>query len=510
MNLASLLAATARVHAARPAVLDPEASYTWGELAVRIRRAGTALAARGVRPGERYALVMRNSFRMAELIWGGHWTGAVPVPVNWRLAAPEVAAIVADADCRAIVLDPEFVSLLDHPGLAAWRARAVVAGAGAGLPEYDRLLAAAAPAPLRAAREDDEAIVLYTGGTTGRSKGVRLSHRNLVANAFQVGLALGLRADDVTLNVAPMFHAAALCCHVTTLLGGTHVFLKAFTPKDMLAAIERYSVTYTVVVPAMLKAIADEPEAGRYDTRSLRVMFYGSSPMPVDWMRRSMALFPGTGFHQAYGLTETAPILTILSDAEHRRALETGALGPLASAGKPLVGVELRIVGDDGAEVPLGQAGEIVVRAPGVMLGYHDRPQETAEALVDGWFRTGDLGRMDDEGRLYVLDRKKDMVITGGENVYSIEVEAALARHPDVAEVAVVGVPDDRLGEALVAIVAPRPGAAPSPEALIAHCRGLIGGFKIPRHFEFVPELPRSAVGKVLKTQLRRTYAAVK
>ena len=510
MNLASLLAATARVHRLRPAVLDPEASFTWGEFAERIRRAGALLAARGVRPGDRYALVMRNSFRAAELIWAGHWTGAVPVPVNWRLAAPEVAAIVADAGCRAILLDAEFVPLLEHPGLATWRDRAVVAGAGGGLPEYDRLLAAAAPAPMREAREDDEAIVLYTGGTTGRSKGVRLSHRNLVANALQTGLALGIRTDDVTLNVAPMFHAAGLCCNITTLLGGAHVFLKAFTPKDMLAAIERYRVNYTVAVPAMLKAIADEPEAGRYDTSALRVMFYGSSPMPVDWMRRSMALFPNTAFHQAYGLTETAPILTILSDADHRRSLASGDLGPLASAGKPLVGVELRIMGDDGAEVPHGQAGEIVVRAPGVMLGYHDRPQETAEALVDGWFRTGDVGRMDDEGRLYILDRKKDMVITGGENVYSIEVEAALARHPDVAEVAVVGMPDDRLGEALLAIVALRPGAAPTTEALVAHCRGLIGGFKIPRRFVFVPALPRSAVGKVLKGELRRAHTAAK
>ena len=501
MNLARLLNETARVHAARTALVDAEFTLSWAQWFDRMRRAAAMLAAAGAGPGARFGLLMKNGFRQAESIWAGHWGGAVPVPVNWRLAPPEIADILDDAGCAVVIVDPEFAPLFEVPPLAAWRARTIVAGADQG--DYERLLAASAPAPMHDGGDDAEAIVLYTGGTTGRSKGVRLSHCNLAWNSIQVGLALGIRQDDVTLTVAPMFHAAALCSNITTLLGGTHAYLRQFSPQAMLEAVERWGIRFTTVVPTMLKMVIDDPGAARFDRSSLRVIFYGSSPMPVSWLRAAIGFFPNAGFHQAYGLTETAPILTILGDDEHRAGIAADDAAILGSAGRPLVGVELRIVADAGVELGGGQPGEIRVRAPGVMLGYHDRPAETAAVLQDGWFLTGDVGALDASGRLTILDRKKDLIITGGENVYSVDVEAVLARHPAVAEVAVIGVPDDRLGEAVAAVVVLRPGATLNAEELVAHCRASIGAYKVPRHVRFVDALPRTAVGKVRKSALR-------
>lgn len=504
MNLARLLNETARVHAARIALLDAETTLTWAQWFERMRRVAGLLAAAGAGPGARFGLLMKNGFRQAESIWAGHWGGAVPVPVNWRLAPGEIADILDDAGCAVVIVDPEFAALFDEPPLAAWRARKIVAAADQG--SYEDLLAASDPAPMRDCAGDAEAIVLYTGGTTGRSKGVRLSHRNLVWNAMQVGLALGIRRSDVTLTVAPMFHAAALCSNVTTLLGGTHAYLRQFTPQNMLELVERWRIRFTTVVPTMLKMVLDDPGAARFDRSSLRVIFYGSSPMPASWMRSAIGFFPNAAFHQAYGLTETAPILTILGDDDHRAGIAADDAAILGSAGRPLVGVEMRIVDDSGAECAAGQPGEVRVRAPGVMLGYHNRPAETAEVLQGGWFRTGDVGAIDGSGRLTILDRKKDLIITGGENVYSVDVEAVLARHPAVAEVAVIGVPDATLGEAVAAIVVLRPGATLTGEELIAHCRASIGAYKAPRQVRFVEALPRTAVGKVRKSTLREDW----
>lgn len=503
MNLARLLNETARVHGSRTALLDDECVLTWSQWFGRIRRTAGMLGALGAVAGTRFGLLMKNGFRQAEALWAGHWSGAVPVPVNWRLAAREVAEVLDDAGCVLVLVDAELAARFDDPALAAWRTRVVVVDADA----YEERVARAAPVDMHDADGNDEALVLYTGGTTGRSKGVRLSHRNLAFNAMQIGLALGIRPGDVTLTVAPMFHAAALCSNITTLLGGTHVYLRQFTPLGLLETIERRRIAFTTAVPTMLKMVLDEPDAHRFDRSSLRVLFYGSSPMPVSWMRAAMRFFPNAQFHQAYGLTETAPILTILGDDEHRAGIAADDPAILGSAGRPLVGVELRIVDDDGAECPAGQPGEVVVRAPGVMLGYHERPQETAEALRNGWFHTGDVGALDVAGRLTILDRKKDLIISGGENVYSVDVEAVLARHPAIAEVAVIGVPDDRLGEAVAAIAVLRSGAALGAEELIAHCRASIGAFKVPRHVRFVDALPRTPVGKVQKAALRDAWA---
>ena len=517
LTLSSALDRCRRYYAGNPAVIDPEGRWTWAGHLDRVARLAGALQALGVRRGDRFATLSRNTFRNFELLHAGYWMGAVPVPVNFRLAAPEIAYILDNAGAGVVAVDAPFAGLLDHEALARWRDRAIrVAGAqdgaaadGAPWPghDYETLLAAADPAPLHEAAEGDAAILFYTGGTTGRSKGVPLTHMNAVSNGMQVGHTVGVHADDVYLHVAPMFHSADLLGTGFTLMGCGHAFLPAFTPASLLGAIQDLGVTWTMLAPTMIIMTLQQEDLSRYDLSRLRAFLYGSAPMAAEWVERTLKAFDGVDLIQGYGLTETSPILTILSHREHVEAIRTGNRERLKAAGRPIVGVDMRIIGGDGREVPNGEAGEVVVRAPNVAAGYLDLPAENAAAFRDGWFHTGDVGRMDDDGFMYLIDRKKDMIITGGENVYSLEVEAALYQHPAVGECAVFGIPDSRYGEALFAAIVPQPGQSVAAEELVAHCRERIGGYKIPRQYAFLPELPKSAMGKILKTDLRETYS---
>jgi long-chain acyl-CoA synthetase len=511
LTMAAALDRARSLYPRRPAIVEPDRTYAWSEHVERVERAAGVLAALGLQTGERFGVLGRNSFRQCELVHAGYWSGFVPVPVNFRLAAPEMAFVLDDAGCRALAVDPALVGALDRPELAAWKTRAFVLGSATeagGLPAYEALLARAAPRARSEVDEGADAILLYTGGTTGRAKGVRLTQRNIVSNGLQVGLTLGIRDDDVYLHVAPMFHSADLLATAVTLRGGAHAYLAEFNPEAWLNTIQRTHTTFTMLAPTMLMLVLQRPDFAHFDLSSLRIQVYGSAPMAESWIRRAVESLPGAQVVQGYGLTETAPILTFLEHRHHREALEHGDAARLASAGKPLPAVELRIVDDDGRVKPTGSSGEVVVRGPNVTPGYFNLPGENAASFRDGWFHTGDVGRVDDEGFLYLLDRKKDVIVTGGENVYSSEVEAALYQHPDVAEVAVIAVSDELYGETVFAAVVRRPGSAVEAPELVAHCRTHIGGFKIPRQFAFVDSLPKSAVGKVLKAELRRRYGS--
>ena len=519
--MSSALDRCRRYYAERPAVIDREGRWSWAEHLDRAARLAGALQALGVRRGDAFATLSRNTFRNFELLHAGYWMGAVPAPVNIRLAPPEIAYILDNAGAEVVAVDAALSGLLAHEALAPWRGRAIrVAGpeddadageADADSPwpahDYETLIAGADPAGLHEAQETDPAILFYTGGTTGRSKGVPLSHRNAVANGMQVGHTVGVHSDDVYLHVAPMFHSADLLGTGFTLMGSGHAFLPAFTPADLLGAIQDRGVTWTMLAPTMIILTLQQADLSDYDISSLRAFLYGSAPMAAEWVERTLNAFDGVDLIQGYGLTETSPILTLMSHREHVEAIETGNRERLKAAGRPIVGVDMRIIGPDGREVPNGESGEVVVRAPNVTAGYLNLPEENARAFRDGWFHTGDVGRMDDDGFMYLVDRKKDMIITGGENVYSLEVEAALYQHPAVGECAVIGIPDSKYGEALFAAVVPQPGESVSAEELVAHCRERIGGYKIPRQYAFLPELPKSAMGKILKTALRETYS---
>ncbi len=503
LTLTSALQNAVRLHGGNRAIVDAETELTWRAFGGRIARAAGLLRQLGIGKGQRFGIVGLNSYRQAELINAGFWSGSIPVPVNYRLAPREIAAILEDAECRYLALDPAFAGLLQEDELKGWSERVLFLEKGS----YDDLRSAAPPLAPVEAEEDDDALMLYTGGTTGSGKGVRLAHRNIVANALQITRVLSPREDDVFLHTTPMFHAADMKSTIFTMFGAAHSYLPEFTPVALLEAIQNYGVTVAGLIPTTILRLLDEPRFKEFDLSSLRLISYGTQPILAPLIRRTRAAFPGVDMQQFYGLTECSPYLSTLDEASHRQALE-GHEHILSSAGRPLPGTDLRILDEAGNELPCGQSGEIVVRGPQVTKGYHKRPREQAAAFRDNGFHTGDMGRLDAEGYLYLLDRKRDVVISGGENVYTREIEEVLAQHPGVREVSVVGVPDDEYGEALFAVIVAAPTWQPSSDELIEHCRPLIGGYKIPRKLAFVDALPKNALGKVLKQDLRKTYGA--
>jgi long-chain acyl-CoA synthetase len=367
-------------------------------------------------------------------------------------------------------------------------------------------LASSAAIPDAMPGRDDPAGIFYTGGTTGRSKGVTLSHGNLTFTALQ-SLAEGVFPPDaIYLHAPPMFHIAngwSMYCMLLT--GGINVVIRAFTPEAAAAAIERFGVTHTLFVPTMIQMFVDHPGIAGYDLSSLRQILYGASPISEAVLDRAMARLPGVRFLQAYGMTELSPMATLLMPQEHVGAGR--AKGRHRSAGRAAMGVEVRIIDAQDQPVPPGTVGEIAVRGDNVMIGYWNRPEETAKAIVDGWMHTGDGGYMDEDGFVYVVDRIKDMIITGGENVYSTEVENVVAQHPSVMQCAVIGIPHPQWGEAVHAVVVLKPGTALEPADLIAFCRERIGGYKCPRSVDIRTEaLPISGAGKILKRELRRPF----
>jgi long-chain acyl-CoA synthetase len=347
--------------------------------------------------------------------------------------------------------------------------------------------------------------IFYTGGTTGRSKGVMLTHANLCSSGLSM-LSEGVFEEGcVALHVAPMFHLADMLMTTCVIIrGGTHVFLPAFSPDAVLDLVADHKVTDTLVVPAMLQALVDFP--GRYDrdAASLHNILYGASPAPESLLRRALEAFPKARLTQGYGMTESAALIGVLPWQQHLNA--PGQPNRLRAAGRSTFDVLVRIVDANNNEVPRGEVGEIVARGPNVMQGYLNLPEESAKALQDGWLHTGDLAWMDDEGYFFIVDRAKDMIISGGENIYSSEVENAIASHPAVAMNAVIGVPHEHMGEAVHAVVVLRPGGALSLDELQSHCRKSISGYKLPRSLELRDALPMSGAGKVLKTELRQPY----
>ncbi|MBT4521404.1 MAG: AMP-binding protein [Halieaceae bacterium] len=501
LTMTSSLQRAAMQFSHKPAIIDQEGRWTWGEHLDRVSKLAHILRGLGVDRGGRFGILSRNTYRQIELLHAGYWSGSIPVPVNVRLAPKEIAYIVENAECDTLFVEPIFLELFDVDPLLDWKHKIVVIGDAdaSGLPASEQLILHADPAEPVETQEDDDAILLYTGGTTGRSKGVRLTHCNIVSNGLQVGLELSIKSDDIYFHVAPMFHSADLLGTAVTLMGGAHVALPMFSPENYLKAIETLRPTVGMVAPTMLIMMLQEFDPREFDTSSMRTILYGSAPMAVEWVKKTLEALPDVNLVQGYGLTETSPLLTILNGKTHREAIATGNTDVLKSAGKVLAGLDIKF--DDAT----GQ--EVMVRGPNVTPGYLKSDEANASAFEDGWFRTGDIGRLDSEGHLYLLDRKKDMIISGGENVYSSEVEAALYQHPDVIEAAVFGLPDSTYGETVSAALVIVEGSVLDADAAIAHCRKSIGGYKIPRRIFFLDELPKSAVNKILKTELRKMFA---
>jgi long-chain acyl-CoA synthetase len=485
-------------------------SRTWAEVAERVARLAGVLRAHGVARGDRVAVLALNSARYFEALFAVPWAGGAAVPLNTRLAAPEIVAILADAGAGVLLIDDTFAPMADALRPALTGAQHVLhlsaTPAPPGLPGCDALIAGTAPVDDAGCQGDDLAGIYYTGGTTGRAKGVMLSHTNLVANALNVIAAVEYTRDTRYLHAPPMFHLADGCSTFgVTLQGGSHVFMPRFDPLDFLETVARERVTDVTLVPTMLNMIVSHPRFAEFDLASLTRVYVGASPLPEALLARALAAMPHSRFQQAWGMTELSPI-GVTMDPRYS-VLEGPNAGRIRSCGQPVATVELRIVDEAGREVPRGTVGEIAVRGPTVMRGYWGQPEATAQVLRDGWLHSGDAAYMDAEGFVYIVDRIKDMIITGGENVYSGEVENAIAAMPGVAEVAVIGIPHDTWGEMVHAVVVPRPGVTLSADAVDAHCRERIAAYKCPRSVEIRTQpLPLSAAGKVLKTALREPW----
>ena len=504
LTLADPLDHARRTAGDRTALVCGNVRGDYAALHDRCARLVGALFGLGVQAGDRVAVLSLNCHRMVETFFAVPAGGLVVVPLNTRLATAEVGAILADARATVLLTDRD-------PGPLAAHARHVVRYDDGSSDGYEALLAAADPARLGAeagVQEDDLAAMFYTGGTTGRSKGVMLTHRNLVANAYHKTLAVRIDTDDVFLAAPALFHVAGTApLHGLCWRGAATVVMPTFEAAGALGLIARHGVTFAIPVPTMLAAMVDEQRARPSNVDSLRLLGHAASPIASDLLRRVHDTFPRAQLAHFYGATETCSIVTHLLHEE--RSLDSPLLG---SCGIPAPGVQVRILGPGattiaGAEQPARAVGEIVVRGPKVMVGYWDNPEATEAAMLDGWYRTGDLGWLDEHANLFVVDRAKDMIVSGGENVYSVEVEDVLARHPAVAEVAVFGVPDERWGEAVHAVVVLR-GAVDDEASLVAelraHCRATIAAYKVPKMIELRAEpLPKSGPGKVLKRAIR-------
>jgi long-chain acyl-CoA synthetase len=495
MNVSYCLRRARRLFAQNIASHPPTGPVTWAQFGDQVDRAAAFLRDLGLRKGDRAAVWMLNSHEYLELYYATALAGIVIVPLNTRWHESDVAFTLQDSEAEALIVDDHFaprVATIPRPK------HLIYAGAGpcpAGMIAYGH-----SDSSHTFDEPDTEDLVglFYTSGTTGGPKGVMLTHGNLWSNLLHSMIVFSERA--VWLHSAPMFHLADLgAIYSVTSTGGTHAYLPSFDPELCMQSIERYKVTDTVLVPTMLNMVIHHPSFGKYDLSSLANFLYGASPMPLPLVREAMGKLTGAQFRQGYGMTETSPLLTVLTYEDHFGDAVT-------SAGKPVLGVEVRVVDELDRDVPVGQSGEIISRGANTMKGYWKRPEITAEVLRGGWMHTGDIGRFDANGFLYILDRKKDMIKPGGENVYTPEVESMIAAHPSVLEVAVIGVPDEKWGETIRAVVATRNGAALSEAELIGWCRERMTHFKCPASVVFVDTLPKGGTGKVQKGTLREKY----
>lgn len=488
-------------------------SRSWSEFANRVSRLADGLRRLGVNLEDRVAILSLNSDYYLESFFGVLWAGGSLVPLNTRWSIPENQYALDDSGTMVLIVDDNFSSAAVELQKQCSGIRHVISTGTAPIPDgwiaYDQMLDTATPCEDANRGGEDLAGIFYTGGTTGVAKGVMVPHRGLLSSAISTLAPAGYDDESVVLHIAPMFHMADVSQSVaSTQVGSLQVMQESFQPKRVLEAIEHHRVTHLPLVPTMLKALVEHPEWNRHDLSSLQRICYGGSSITESLLKTAMERLGHCEFVQFYGQTELSPIATVLESKFH--ALTGPYSGHLQSAGRTSIANEVVVVDPQGQPVATNVVGEITVSGPVTMLGYWNKPEETSHALVNGWVHTGDAGFLDENGFLYIVDRMKDIIISGGENIYSAEVENALAKHPSILGCVVIGVPDEQWGESVCAIVMLRDGIQTTAEELIAHCRNLIAHYKCPRTIRFRSEpFPVSGAGKLLKRLLRQEYGGL-
>ena len=508
MQLTQALTRAVQTRHGHTATIYNRRKRTWKQIGDRVPRLAAALRGLGLARGDRLAVLAMNSDNYIELFFAAAWADLVLVPLNTRWAVPENVYTLADAGCAALIVDDGFApQVLDL--LAGHPMPHVVHMGDAATPMemhgYETLIAATPPMADECGEGDDLCGIYYTGGTTGHPKGVMLSHKNFTAASINWIATLHFSEDTVYMHSAGLFHlAGASPAFALTMAGGTHVCLPKFDATLAFEAIQEHRINYVLFVPTMINLMLNHADFDKYDLTSVRYCEYGASPMPDAVLATAIQKLPSWEFIQGYGMTESAALTVSLPwkyhfDGPHGKAKRQ-------AAGRAAYGVDVKIVDPEGRELPRGETGEIAVRGAQVMLGYWKKPEATAAALRNGWMHTGDGAYMDEDGFVYIVDRVKDMIISGGENIYSREVENAVHAHPAVRECAVIGVPDEKWGEAVLAVVALKDGETATAEQIIAHCHKLIANYKCPRKVEFRDALPLSGAGKILKNALREPF----
>ncbi|MBI2177893.1 MAG: long-chain-fatty-acid--CoA ligase [Candidatus Tectomicrobia bacterium] len=510
MDAGTLVSRAARWHAGKTAVVCAGKARTFAEIGGNANRAANALAGLGLAKGDRVALYADNSVEYFETLFGLFKGGLVSVGVNSMLSAGESVHIINHSGARAVVTSPRLAGELssrmsEMPGVENW---ICIGEPPEGMREYGEFIRGARPSPPGVqVDEGDLAQLFYTGGTTGAPKGVMVTH-DIVVNALRNIQAefVPIRQSDVVLSPGSLAHASGYYSMVTFIKGGKLLIPEGFNPPEVLSAIEREEVTVIPGYPVTLIRLVDYPGLGEYDLGSLRLLTYGASPMPTEKLRKALGIF-GMKLAQGYGQAEAMMTITCLTPEDHAHALAENS-ERLASCGRPYMTQEVRVVDEQDRELPRGEKGEVITRGKVCTAGYWNNPRATADAVRDGWVHTGDVGWMDEEGYLYLVDRKKDVIISGGENIYAREVEDVLNGHPAVAEAAVVGVPDEEWGEAVKAVVALKPGMRATGEEIIQFCKERLSSYKKPKSVDFLAELPRTAAGKISKKDLRDPHWA--
>ncbi|WP_147385521.1 long-chain-fatty-acid--CoA ligase [Oleomonas cavernae] len=495
-NIHHALEFHARATPRRLAVESDTGNWTFDELWSGARRFAATLAGQGLGNGTRIAVLSKNRGEMLVMLFGAALAGAVLVPLNHRLAAPELDWIVRDSEARVVFFEEEF-----RPKLGPRQAAEIETLAhGTWWP--------ASPANGKPYEADDAYLQIYTSGTTGNPKGVVLTQANAIAQQAAVSASLGVRIapGDRLYQSLPLFHVGGVFMSLFGLFNGASLVLRRdFSPQDAIDRMSGQEPIHAVMVPTMIQACTALPLPDGHRFPALRTLMFGASPISIDLLQRAARRF-GCDLAQVYGMTETHSVISALNPEDYRLAFSGGRPAILAAAGRPVAGTELRILDADGKALLAGEVGEIVVRSGHVMAGYWHRPQDTADTLQGGFLHTGDAGRLDEDGYLYVVDRIKDIIVSGGENISSLDVENVLAAHPMVAEAAVIGVPHPHWGEAVQAIVVAKNETSPCADEILAFCRERLAGFKVPRGVEFVAALPRNGAGKVLKRALREPF----